>query len=134
MFGCQLRSMARVKWKSISSTSLCVSLWNSMARSTSPIQKPTGAFAGRTDCCSRTAISFCDSLSRMSARISMEFWISYFSLLQDVNTRSPTLCAHRKLLSLASTSCQRLQYEIQHSIEILADILDKESQNEIAVS
>ena len=31
------------------------------------------------------------------------------------------------------TPCQRLQYRIQNAIEILADILCKKSQNEIAV-
>src|SRR5689334_10614051 len=83
--------MARVKWKSICSMSLCVSYWNSMARSISPIQKLTDAIAGKTGCCSRTAISFCGFLQRISARISMAFWIPYCSLWQGANDRDPKL-------------------------------------------
>jgi len=71
------------------------SLWNSMARSISPIQRPTAANAGKTGCCSRTAISFCDFLQMMSARIWMAFWIPYCSLWQGASGRGPTSCVQQ---------------------------------------
>src|SRR5262245_60723612 len=95
MFSCQFRSMGRVKWKSISSTSLCVSLWNLMARNICLIQKPTDAIGGKTGCCRSTAFSFCDFWQRMLARISMAFWIPYRNLWQGANDRSRTSCVQR---------------------------------------
>src|SRR5882724_1294190 len=84
MWSCRFLLTTTGKWRwTCYAPKLALSL-NWMARSILAMPKPTGVTGGRTRCCSKMDISYCDSWRKMRASASTTFWTLFWPLLSIV--------------------------------------------------